>query len=81
MSLQLKSVDGEIFPLPLELCQRFGTLRSMIEDLGEDQINTTEVIPLPKVNSRALKTLISLVTNHSEGSGAKHTSRQNYKTH
>ena len=48
----MKSSDGQVFSLSLDVAKKFGTLHNMLQDLGHDVTNLDEVISLSKVNSR-----------------------------
>ena len=50
--LKVKSSDGQVFSLSLDVAKKFGTLHNMLQDLGHDVTNLDEVISLTNVNSR-----------------------------
>lgn len=62
--LHLKSSDGEIFTIPLDTARQFGPIRSMLEALGEDNIDPDEVVPVPKVDAKTLSKVIEWARQH-----------------
>ena len=54
MPIKLKSSDGEVFEVDVEVAKASVTIKTMLEDLGVGE-NNDEVVPLPNVNSTILK--------------------------
>ena len=54
MPIKLKSSDGEVFEVDIEVAKQSVTIKTMLEDLGVGEAND-EVVPLPNVNSTILK--------------------------
>ncbi len=69
--LHLKSSDGEIFTIPLDTARQFGPIRSMLEALGEDNINPDEGVPVPKVDAKTLSKVIGWARQHATGPDSK----------
>ena len=65
MSLTLKSSDGKLFTVDLEIVKHMEVINSMLEDLGMDE-SDEEVVPLTLLNSTVLEQVIEWVTNHQE---------------
>ena len=62
--LHLKSSDGEIFTVPLNIACQFGLIKSMLEDLGEGNINPDEVVPVPNVGAKVFSKVIEWARQH-----------------
>ena len=54
MPIKLKSSDGEVFDVDIEVAKASITIKTMLEDLGVGE-NNDEIVPLPNVNSTILK--------------------------
>lgn len=54
MPIKLKSSDGEVFDVDIEVAKASVTIKTMLEDLGVGE-NNDEIVPLPNVNSTILK--------------------------
>lgn len=54
MPIKLKSSDGEVFEVDVEVAKQSVTIKTMLEDLGVGESND-EIVPLPNVNSTILK--------------------------
>ena len=50
--LKVRSSEGQVFSLSLNVARRFGTLGNMLQDLDHHVTDLNEIISLPKVNSR-----------------------------
>jgi len=61
-SLNLQSSDGEIFAVSEDVFLQFGTIRTMLEILGEKNISRDSNLPLPNVDSETLRILIDWAT-------------------
>ena len=56
--INLGSSDGEIFPVSEDVARQFGTIRTMLENLGEENISRDSNLPLPNVDSETMRILI-----------------------
>ena len=56
--INLGSSDGEIFLVSEDVARQFGTIRTMLENLGEENISRDSNLPLPNVDSETLRILI-----------------------
>ena len=54
MPIKLRSNDGEVFEVDMEVAKQSITIKTMLEDLGVGDDNN-ETVPLPNVNSAILK--------------------------
>ena len=52
--MPIKSNDGDISDVDIEVAKASVTIKTMLEDLGVDE-NNDEIAPLPNVNSTILK--------------------------
>ena len=50
--LKVKSCDGQMFSLSLDVVQKLATLDNMLQHLGHDVTEVDEIISLQNVNSR-----------------------------
>ncbi|KAH8269863.1 hypothetical protein KR018_008143 [Drosophila ironensis] len=62
--IRLESSDKEIFDTDKEIVQCSETIRTVLEDLGDESDNS--VLPLPKVNSLILKKVLHWATYHKD---------------
>ena len=69
--LHLKSSDGKIFTVPLNIAHQFGLIKSMLEDLGEGNINLDEVVPVPNVGATVLSKVIEWAKQHATAPDSK----------
>ena len=53
-SIKLRSSDGEVFTIDVEIAKQSVTIKTMLEDLGMED-DDEEVVPLPNVNAAILK--------------------------
>ena len=65
-SIKLESNDGEMFTVDLEIARKFGIINTMLEDLGEEEQEDEETVPLPNVTSTILQKVIQWVTHHKD---------------
>ena len=65
-SIRLQSSDGETFPVDVEIARKSITIRTMLEDLGMEDQDDDEVVPLPNVNAAILKKVIDWSTYHKD---------------
>jgi len=63
MPIKLKSSDGEVFDVEMEVAKASVTIKTMIEDLNVGE-NNDEVVPLPNVNSTILKKVLLWANYH-----------------
>jgi len=63
MPIKLKSSDGEVFEVDIEVAKQSVTIKTMLEDLGVGEAND-EVVPLPNVNSTILKKVLLWANYH-----------------
>lgn len=63
MPIKLKSSDGEIFDVDIEVAKQSITIKTMLEDLGVGESNE-EIVPLPNVNSTILKKVLLWANYH-----------------
>lgn len=59
--VRLQSSDGKEFKVDLKIAKVLGTVKTMFEDLGEED---DEPIPLPNVESKILEKVIEWATHH-----------------
>ena len=53
--IQLQSSDGEIFGVDKEIAKKSIMIKTMLEDLGIDEEEDEEIVPLPNVNAATLQ--------------------------
>jgi len=63
MPIKLKSSDGEVFEVDVEVAKQSVTIKTMLEDLGVGESND-EIVPLPNVNSTILKKVLLWANFH-----------------
>ena len=56
--INLHSSDNIIFPVSEDVARQFGTIRTMLENLGEENISRDSNLPLPNVDAETLRILI-----------------------
>ena len=64
--IKLQSSDGETFPVDVEIARLSVTIKTMLEDLGLEDQDEDEVVPLPNVNAAILKKVIQWSTQHKD---------------
>ena len=57
--------DGEEFRVPLKVAQKSMTIKTMLEDLPEDD-DDDEPIPLPKINAAVLRKIVEYCEFHKD---------------
>merc|ERR1712024_92763 len=64
-TISLRSSDGELFPVDLEVAKKSMTIRTMLDtlDIGEDD---DEEVPILNVNAAILKLVIQWATYHKD---------------
>merc|ERR1712020_279692 len=62
--ISLQSCDGQVFPVNIDIARQSVTLRNMINDLGIEDLDENEIVPLPNVNAAILKKIIAWCTTH-----------------
>merc|ERR1712038_61888 len=62
--IALQSCDGQVFPVNIDIARQSVTLRNMIEDLGIEDLDENEIVPLPNVNAAILKKIIAWCTHY-----------------
>ena len=53
-NIQLRSSDGEVFSIDIEIAKQSITIKTMLEDLGMEE-DDEEIVPLPNVNAAILQ--------------------------
>ncbi|XP_001602218.2 S-phase kinase-associated protein 1 [Nasonia vitripennis] len=61
--IQLKSEDGTLFRVEMDIVMRFKTIKTMLNELGLDGVED-EIVPLPNVSSGTLDKIIEWATHH-----------------
>ena len=56
--INLQTSDGKIFPVPRDVACHFGVIRTMINDLGEENVSHDSNLPLFNVDSETLMVLL-----------------------
>ena len=56
-NIRLQSSDSEIFEMDVEIAKASMTIKTMLEDLGNDE-EDDEPIPLPNVNAAILRKVL-----------------------
>jgi S-phase kinase-associated protein 1 len=64
--VRLQSVDGEVFPVDVEIARMSFAIRNMLDDLGVQDNDAEEVIPLPNVTGPILRKVIEWCTHHKD---------------
>ena len=64
MQIKLQSSEGESFPVDVEIAKKSVTIKTMLEDLGIEEEETDNQVPLPNVTSPILKKVIEWATQH-----------------
>ena len=64
MKFKLSSSDGEVFEVDQEIVQQMVTIKTMLEDLGIDESQNQEVIPIYTVNCKTLQKVIQWTDFH-----------------
>lgn len=65
-NIKLQSCDGEIVDVDIEVAKMSSTLRNMIEDLGLDDEDDEEVLPLRNLSKDTLVRVVEWATRHKE---------------
>ncbi|XP_077494481.1 S-phase kinase-associated protein 1-like [Amblyomma americanum] len=65
-TMKLQSSEGQVFEVDLQTAMVSGTLRTMMEDLGDLASDADEVVPLVNVNSATLKKVLQWATYHKD---------------
>jgi S-phase kinase-associated protein 1 len=63
--IKLQSSDGENFHVDTDIAKQSVTIRTMLEDLGNED-EEDEVVPLPNVNAAILRKVINWCTYHKD---------------
>ena len=61
-NIKLQSSDGEVFPVDVEIAKQSVTIKTMLEDLGMDDDDDEESVPLPNVNAAILKKVREIIS-------------------
>ena len=64
-NIKLKSSDGEIFTVNVEIAKASMTIKTMLEDLGMEE-DEEEIVPLQNVNANILNKVITWATYHKD---------------
>ena len=65
-TIKLQSFVGEVFPVDVEIAKQSVIIKTMLEDLGMDEEDDEDVVPLPNVNAAILKKVIEWATYHKD---------------
>jgi S-phase kinase-associated protein 1 len=76
--VKLQSSDGELFSIELETAKMSMTIRTMLEDLGNEEED--EVVPLLNVNAFILRKVIYWCSHHAEDPAAHEEEDKNEKS-
>jgi S-phase kinase-associated protein 1 len=63
--IKLQSSDGELFSVDTEIAKQSITIRTMLEDLGNEEAED-EVVPLPNVTAAILRKVIQWCSYHKD---------------
>ena len=63
-TIKLVSSEGEVFETDVEIVMQWGTIRTMLEDLGVDEDD--DPVPLPNVTAATLGKIIQYCTYHKD---------------
>jgi S-phase kinase-associated protein 1 len=66
LTIKLQSSDGEVFPINVGIARQSETIRIMLEDLGMEEEEVDEVVPLHNVDAAILKKVIQYATYHKD---------------
>jgi S-phase kinase-associated protein 1 len=64
--IKLQSSNGDVFPIDMEIAKKSNTIKTMLEDLGIEESNQEETVPLPNVTTDILKKVIEWCTVHKD---------------
>ena len=64
-NIKLRSSDGEVFDVDVEVAKASVTIKTMLDDLGIED-DDQEVVPLPNVSSSILRKVIQWATYHKD---------------
>lgn len=64
--IRLKSSDGELFTVDVEIAKASNTIKTMLDDIGMAADDGDDVINLPNVNSTILKKVIQWASYHKD---------------
>ena len=65
-NIKLRSNDGEDFNVDVVIAKQSVTIKSMLEELGMEEKETEEAVPLPNVNAAVLKKVIQWAQYHKD---------------
>ena len=77
--IKLQSNDGEIFSVDVKIAKMSKTIKTMLEDLGLEDSEDEETVPLPNVSSDILKKVIEWSTHHKDDKDDKVDDDDDYK--
>ena len=66
MQIKLRSSDGDVFPVDLDVAKKSVTIKTMLEDLGVGEDSAEEEVPLPNVTAVILGKVIQWATTHKD---------------
>lgn len=66
--INLRTSDGKMFPVTKEVACRFGVIRTMINDLGEENVSKDSNLPLFNVDSETLVVLLKWANDNPDDS-------------
>jgi len=62
--IRLQSNDGEIFPIDIAVAKKSNTIKTMLDDLGIEDSDEEEIVPLPNVDANILRKVIEWSVYH-----------------
>ena len=65
-TISLRSSDGELFPVDIEVAKKSVLIKTLLEDLEEAGEDNDEEVPIPNVNAAILKLVIQWATYHKD---------------
>lgn len=68
--MRLQSSDGEIFETDAQIIKCSGTIKTLLEDCGLDEVEDA-LVPLPNVNAAILRKVLQWANNHKDDPATK----------
>ena len=65
-TISLRSADGEIIPVDIEVAKKSVLIKTLLEDLADAGEDAWEEVPLPNINAAILKLVIQWATHHKD---------------
>lgn len=66
MQIKLQSSDDKVFPVDVEIAKKSMTIKTMLDDLGIDEEDDDNHVPLPNVSAAILGKVIEWATHHKD---------------